>query len=299
MSMLKSSAGFTQLKDAGGGGGGADPLTFFDVYRDFTYQGDFTTSSAASKTWFNSAPNQIVANQGSANGEEIFSNDTTQHASSIGWEVVTDGIQILGSEIAIKVRMYDGSTEDGLNHDGAAGDDFVMAYVEYHQGGMSNDRRKKFNGPGDKIQTNNPKNWKHNDDYSTDSVTYTAASDDSVELPYGFDPTNGTYMMFVKMRDMTNQRYYQWVIELVSGNTAASDMTTNDTVTQSTADGEAWYLVSNNVKDDGSDELEHFFQENTTLSYYGYKLMTPAAGNFSTVDTFVRAWADDLIAALP
>lgn len=297
MAQQTTAAGFLQLVvNASTPTPSADPLTFFDVYRDFTSQGDFTTSSAASKTWFNSAPNLITANEGSSNGEELFSNDTSNHGSSEGWEVVTDGIQILGSEIALKARMYDGSAEDGLNHD--AGEDFIMAYAEYHQGGTSNDRRKKFNGPGDKTQTNSPNNWKHNDDFSTDSVTYTEAGDDSVELPYGFSPTNGVWMLFVKMRDITNQRYYQWVIELESGNTAASDMTTNDTVTQSTTDGETWYLVAGDIRDDGSSELEHFFQENTILSHYGYKKMTPAAGNFATVNTFVNDWADTLIATI-
>lgn len=295
MSMLKASAGFNQLKDDSGGS--SDPLTFFDVYRDFTDQSDFTTSSAASKTWFNSAPNQITANQGSSNGEEIFSNNTSQHASSIGWEVVTDGIKILGSEISIKVRMYDGTDEDGLNH--SSSEDFVMVYVEYHEGGMSNNRRKKSGGPSDKLQTNNPKNWKHSDNYFTDTGGVTPASDDDVPLPYGFDPTNGTYMLFAKMRDLTNNRYYQWVIELLSGNSSSADMATNDSVSQSTFDGETWYIISGSADSDSSDELEHYFQEDTILANYGYKKMTPASSNFSTVDTFIKAWVDDLIAALP
>ena len=193
--------------------------------------------------------------------------------------------------------MYDGSAEDGLNH--SSSEDFVMMFIETHQGGMSNNRRKKFNGPGSKIQTSSPNNWKHSDDYYTDTGAVTAASDDSVELPYGFSPTNGTYMMFSVMRDLTNNRYYQWVIELVSGNTSAADMTTNDTVTQSTTDGEARYIVSGSARSDGSNEIEHYMQENSIWHEYGYKLMTPAAGNFAEVDTFMKDYADALIDALP
>jgi hypothetical protein len=299
---LSAAAGYREQISAPG----VDPLSFFSVFRDFREQADFTTESAASKTWFISAPNQIVANQGSGDGEELFSNDTSQHASSTGWEVVPEGIKILGSEIAIKVRMWDGTNEDGLNHDrdgsGNGGtdpvDDYLMVFVEEYQAGMSNDRRKKFNGPGSKIQNNNPKNVKHNDDYSTSSGSFVEAGDDSVELPIGFDPTNGTLMMFAFMRDTANQRIYQWIIELEAGNSSASDMFVNDTLTQSTADGEAWYLVTGNVRTDGSDQLEHFFQEDTVLRYYGFKNFTDSDNLFSTIDTFIRSWADDIIASL-
>ena len=292
--IIKEAAGYVQQNiESGGGGGSFDRLSFFDISRDFATQGDFITETAASKTWFVSAPNEVSANAGSSNGNELFSNDTSGHASSEGWEVVTGGIKILGSEKAIKVRMYDGTAEDGLSHDND--EDYVLAYLETFQAGMSTDRRKKFNGPGDKIQNNNPKNWKHNQDYSTSAVSYVEASDDSVEVEFDTDPVSDTLIFFAKMRDLSNNRIYQWRGDVVSG-ADRTDLEVNDTVSQTTADGEAWYLVPGNIRNDGSDEMEHFWQEDSILRQYGYKKMAVAAGNFATVDTAIGDYFESIVA---
>lgn len=287
----------------GGGGGSFDVLTYFDVVGLFDDATNMTIDTVEQPVgvftdYFTSTVNSVVAHQGSANGQEIFSNNTSGHATlSSGWKKVANGIELHGSEISIKVRQYDGTTENGLNH--GNGEDFVFAYLEYHEGGMSGNRRKKHNGVADKLQTNNPKNWKHEDQFNTQSDGL-GVDEGDVSLPYGggFNPANGTLMLFAKMRDATNQRYVQWVGEIVSGNTQ-SDLLFNDTVTQSTADGQALYLKTNQGLDnDSSDELEHHFQEGSIWRRYYYKKLPVAAGNFADVDAKIKALYEDLCTEL-
>ena len=270
--------GFLIMKKPGqgvGGGGGSLPMSqYYDFAIDLQQQANFVTEpieepAGVFTDLFVSAPTEVVAHQGSANGNEFYANDTSGHAGLVsGYKVVPAGLELFGAEKSLKARMFDGTDEDGLEIDN--GQALLLVYKMTYQGGVSENLLKKNGQFALKMQTNNPHNLKVEDNFtSNDDGTGLAETD--IQLPFATNPTNGQDYFLAVFRDIANQRIVMWHGPLTSANTIA-DLFENDTISQSTADGQVYYLdTTNGVRNHTGNDMEFYVQEGSVFQGVWFK----------------------------
>lgn len=248
-----------------GGGSAYHPSESFAFYWEYTdAETRYTTSVGdGNGPYFVAAPQLNPAFVGSANGPELYANDTSGVASGNGWRLVTAkrGIELKGSnETSLKLRMHSASVENGLNlgNNSTTGPDYLFLSVVSWNGGPNNDTLNKFNGHEFKWQGGD---WKWNGPYTDlGSTSGTVSNDAKVNWP--ISRTNTKLYLLASMRNSEGRNFTNWIAPVTGGATWEVNMNEGNTVSQSTADGTPLYLVAQNLLNGNNDnEIEMFFQE--------------------------------------
>ena len=244
--------------------------------------------------YLDSVPNLISANQGSSLGNEVYvDNAATDYLSGKGYALddTNKGIKHWnpsGGEVAIKLRMFDGSSETGLRH---AKGSFTEVHCWYITSGYgTNDNfRKDNNNVESKLEGGSQ--WKHTDRYNSQNDGLGTDLNDGVSPTFLTTMSDGATYMVARVRDMNDtyssintdvpgvhpdgNKYVQFIGPVANGNTWGANVAINDTLNESIVDtgyaiSPAYVHDTNAREDHGSNPKEFRYNELSIVKFIWY-----------------------------
>ncbi len=267
----------------------------FNFYWEFSESlAGYVTSTFSGSTWFVSAPQLNTIYDGSADGNELYSNGITTTGSGNGWVVRTDrkGLELIGSsEIALRMRMHSASVENGQNlgANNTTGPDYVWGAIVSWNGTTGNDTLNKFNGHEFKWQGSD---WKFNGPHNTALDGSGTVSNDA-KINWPITRTNGALYCMCNMRNSQGRNFTNWVGP-ISPSSSWSNVVEGNTVSQSTADGTPLYLREQSALFGNNDNfIEIFMNErgagvSGTIVHAMFWEKLPQTGSLSEIRTRIQ-----------